>query len=102
MVKKEGETKEGGEDEDDEESKGKLKPNAGNGADLENYRWTQTLEEIDVRTVDLKCFFFFEKIKIKADFFVNLLKLSVNVGAGRIKGKDCSIDIQKKVEYAFF
>lgn len=36
-------------DEDDKDAANKLKPNDGNGANLPNYSWTQTLEDIEVR-----------------------------------------------------
>ncbi|KAH0998778.1 hypothetical protein HUJ05_003278, partial [Dendroctonus ponderosae] len=42
------------EEEEDESEKGKLKPNSGNGCDLDKYKWTQTLQDIEV-SVSLLC-----------------------------------------------
>ena len=58
------------EDSDDEDSKGKMKPNSGNGADLPNYQWTQTLSEVEVR------------IPLKVDF--------------KVKSRDIVVDVQLK------
>lgn len=38
-------------EEEDEKEKNKLRPNSGNGADLPNYRWTQTLQDLEVSNI---------------------------------------------------
>lgn len=71
--KKEGDGEE--EEEEDEKDKGKLKPNSGNGADLENYRWTQTLSEIELRVPIPR------NLKIKArDVIIDFEKKHLKVG----------------------
>jgi len=76
------ETDKKGDEEEDEEDKGKMKPNAGNGADLPNYKWTQTLEEIELR-VPLPM-----AVKSK-DVVVNLGKKNLKLG---LKGHPLIID----------
>ncbi|CAK9816875.1 Nuclear migration protein nudC [Anthophora plagiata] len=40
-------------EEEDEKEKNKLRPNSGNGADLPNYKWTQTLQDIEVSKMNI-------------------------------------------------
>jgi len=70
------------EEEEDEADKGKMKPNDGNGADLDKYSWTQTLQEIELR-IPLGGAY-----KSK-DLNVSIEKKHIKIG---IKGKEPIID----------
>lgn len=85
-----GEKKPEGEEEESEEDKGKLKPNSRNGADLENYNWGQTLEEIELR-IPLK------GVYKARDLVIDITKKHLKVG---IKGKEFIIngDLYKEIK----
>ncbi|XP_073951453.1 nuclear distribution C, dynein complex regulator [Choristoneura fumiferana] len=69
-------------DDDDPKEKNKLKPNSGNGCDLEHYRWTQTLEEVELR-VPLR------QVLRPRDLTVVIAKKHLKIG---IKGQPLIID----------
>ncbi|XP_011637806.1 nuclear migration protein nudC [Pogonomyrmex barbatus] len=62
-------------EEEDEKEKNKLKPNIGNGADMPNYRWTQTLGEVEIR-IPLKVNF---SVRPR-DVVVSIAKKHLNCG----------------------
>ena len=94
------------EEEEEEDDKGKMKPNAGNGADLEKYKWTQTLEEIELK-VPLP-------MAVKArDVVVDIQKKHLKIGLkghpliidgeldGLIKIEDCAWVLEDKRTLVF-
>jgi len=82
VVEAKKEEKKEDEEEEDEADKGKMKPNDGNGADLDKYSWTQTLQEIELR-IPLGGAY-----KSK-DLNVSIEKKHIKIG---IKGKEPIID----------
>ncbi|KAK9883281.1 hypothetical protein WA026_001465 [Henosepilachna vigintioctopunctata] len=71
-------------DDEDESERGKLKPNEGNGCDLKKYKWTQTLQDVEVK-IPLNITF---RAKQK-DLVVNITKKHLTVG---VKGQPLIVD----------
>lgn len=79
-------------EEEEEEDKGKMKPNSGNGADLENYRWTQTLQELEIR-IPLRVGFPVKPRDLKVDLEKTRLRVTLK-GHGDIVNGDLQHEIK--------
>jgi hypothetical protein len=73
-------------DKEEEEKSNKLKPNVGNGCDLEKYQWTQTLGELEIRIPFPGIGF---PLKVKYFWKINLKILN-------LKAKDLIVDVKRK------
>uniref|UniRef100_A0A914MAG0 Nuclear migration protein nudC n=1 Tax=Meloidogyne incognita TaxID=6306 RepID=A0A914MAG0_MELIC len=69
----------------EEEKSDKIKPNLGNGCDLDNYQWTQTLGELEIRVVFKGIGF---PLKAK-DLIVDVGRKHIKIG---LKGKQPLVD----------
>ncbi|XP_026472982.1 nuclear migration protein nudC [Ctenocephalides felis] len=82
-------------DEETEKSEvGKLKPNLGNGCDLENYSWTQTLSDIELR-VPLDVSFYVKPRDVVVTFSKHKLTVGIRNKDPIING---TLDAEIKVE----
>jgi len=79
-------------DADDEKDNGKLMPNKGNGANMENYSWTQTLSEVELR-VPFKVNFTIRSKDVITDFGKKRCKIGLKGHQPIIDG-ELSADIK--------